>query len=144
MTIALYATIWLALALLVAGALTRSAAAYGTGAALAIIHALIALGLTYEWNHERAVSETARQAAAVYGFAWRGSIYVSYAFLIVWAIDALASQRLTRSWIGRAFFLIVIFNGAVVFASPIGRVLGVAVVACLVWAWRPRAKPTGA
>lgn len=136
MSTALYATIWAALALLVVGIVKRSAAAYGAGAALAIVHVLIALGFTYGWNHERAVEATARQAAEVYGFAWRGSIYVSYAFLLLWAIDAWRSQALTRTWIVRAFFLIILFNGAVVFARPLARVAGVIVATALVWAWR--------
>jgi hypothetical protein len=147
MTIALYATIWLALALLAASALgargvppaprwTRRASA--AGAALAIVHALIALGTTYAWDHERAVQETARQAGDVYGFAWRGSIYVSYAFLLVWTADAWRAQALTRNWLVRAFFLIIIINGAVVFATARGRLAGVLVVIALAWAWRPR------
>lgn len=148
MTTALYATIWLALALLVAaaiGARRRSPpppwtrGAYGAGAALAIVHALIAVGNTYGWDHERAVRETAHQAGEVYGFAWRGSIYVSYAFLGVWAIDAWRSRAFTRNWLVRAFFLIIIVNAAVVFAtSPRGQLAGVMVVAALVWAWWPR------
>ena len=107
------------------------------GVVLAIVHVLIALGYTYGWNHELAVRETARQAGEVYGFGWRGSIYVSYAFLVVWAIDAWRGQTLMRHWIMRAFFLTIIINGAIVFASPLGRVLGAAVVAILLWAWRP-------
>lgn len=139
MRIALYGTIWAALTLLAVAVLTRNRPAYAAGAALALVHILIALGGTYQWNHERAVSETARQAAEVYGFAWRGSIYVNYAFMIVWIVDAAFGRGITRQWIVRAFFLIIIFNGAIVFASPVGRVFGVPVVAALLWAWRPRA-----
>lgn len=144
---ALYATIWLALALLAVATIgsTRTTAAPAwtllanrTGAALAILHAAIALGYTYAWNHDRAVSETARRAGEVYGFAWRGSIYVSYAFLIVWAIDAWRARSMTQRLIVRAFFLVIIVNAAIVFASPAGRVLGVLVAACLLWSWRPR------
>ena len=138
MRIALYGTIWAALALLAVAALKQNRLAYVVGAALALVHVLIALGGTYAWNHERAVSETARQAADVYGFAWRGSIYVSYAFVIVWILDATLGRGVTREWIVRAFFLVMILNGAIVFASPLGRVLGIALVAALLWAWRPR------
>ena len=147
MTIALYATIWTALALFAIAIISARGGtpiprwariAYAAGAALAIVHALIALGSTYAWNHERAVSETARQAAEVYGVAWRGSIYVSYAFLLVWALDAWRSQRLTRNWTVRAFFLIIIINAAIVFATAPGRMAGVLVVLALVWAWWPR------
>jgi hypothetical protein len=147
MTTALYATIWFALALLAIAVIVDARVkpsppwarvAYAAGAALAVVHTLIALGTTYGWDHERAVAETARQAGDVYGFSWRGSIYVSYAFLIVWAIDAWRQQAITRRWVVRAFFLVIIINAAIVFASPAGRVLGVLVVAALLWAWRPR------
>lgn len=136
MTIALYATIWIALALLAVAALTRNRRAYAAGAVLAIVHVLIALGSTYGWDHDLAVRETARQAGDVYGFAWRGSIYVSYAFLGLWAFDAWGSQSLTRSWAVRAFFLVMIINGAIIFAPLPGRILGVLVVAALLWAWK--------
>jgi hypothetical protein len=139
MKIALYGTIWVALALLALAALKRNRLAYAAGAALAFVHVLIALGSTYQWNHERAVSETARQASEVYGFAWRGSIYMSYAFVIVWMLDAAFGRGIMREWILRAFFLVIIFNAAIVFASPLGQVFGVAIVAVLLWAWRPRA-----
>ena len=147
MTLALYATIWLALALLAVAALGArrvspappwTRAAYAAGAALAIVQALIALGNTYGWDHERAVRETARQAGEVYGFGWRGSIYVSYAFLLVWALDAWRSPTVARAWIVRAFFLIIILNAAVVFATAPGRLAGVIVVLALAWAWWPR------
>lgn len=83
-TIALYGTIWMVLALFVlaeAGthlARHRPAAwawrASILGAVLAAVHVVLALGVRYGWNHDRAVSGTARQAAALYGFEWRGSI----------------------------------------------------------------------
>jgi hypothetical protein len=136
MTIALYASIWAALALLAVAALEDSRPAYAAAALLALVHVLVALGGTYQWDHERAVSETARQAGDVYGLAWRGSIYVNYAFLMVWAVDAVRG-RIMRNWAVRAFFLLMIVNGAIVFASPDRRALGVAAVAGLLWAWRP-------
>jgi hypothetical protein len=146
MTIALYATIWIALTLLAAGAVGARAgapsrwtrAAYAIGAFLAIAHTAIALGAVYHWDHALAVRETARQAGDVYGFAWRGSIYVSYAFLLVWAAAAWRSQTITHSPVVRMFFLIIIINAAIVFASAPGRVAGLILVAALVWAWWPR------
>jgi hypothetical protein len=147
MTIALYATIWLALALLAAAALGArrmspappwARNAYAAGVVLAIVHVLIALGNTYEWDHARAVRETARQASEVYDFVWSGSIYVSYAFLLVWALDASRSHTFTRNWIVRGFFLIIIINAAVVFAvTTAGRMAGMLIVATLIVAWWP-------
>jgi hypothetical protein len=151
---ALYATVWIALALFAAGEAGRRRARLdagwprpvaAAGALLMIAHVLVALALRYEWDHERAVRETARQAAAVYGFEWRGNIYVSYAFVALWVAEVWrwrspAPRPSTATWIVRAFFLTIIFNGAVVFASPAGRVAGLAIVAALVWAWWPRTR----
>jgi hypothetical protein len=157
-TVALYATIWAALACLaLAEAGKRRLArdgrppqwawtAFAAGATLAVVHVLIALSARYGWDHEAAVSNTASQAAAVYGVGWRGSIYVSYLFLCVWIAEAwrwrqrpaaVAQLPTALTWTGRAFVLLIIVNGAIVFASPAGRIAGLAIVAALVWAWRP-------
>src|SRR5262245_61463794 len=74
----LYASIWLALVLLVVAEAGKGPlAARGTparwarpawiaGALLAIVHALVAFAVRYGWDHERAVVETANQAAGLY------------------------------------------------------------------------------
>lgn len=151
MTPAMYATVWAALACFVLaeqGKTQRSGPAGWvlpvslTGAVLMTTHVLLALATRYAWNHEHAIAETARQAGAVYGFEWRGNIFVSYAFVVLWFFDAWRwragtsrSRGVTTAF--RLFFLVIIFNGAVVFASPAGRIAGVVLVAALVWAWRP-------
>jgi hypothetical protein len=164
--VALYATIWTALALFVAaeagwrreselGARGPRAWAWPAlvlGAALMASHVLIALGLRYGWNHEAAVAETARQAAAVYGFEWRGNIYVSYAFVLFWFVEVWRRRaRMAASvqrpglltWVWRSFFFLIIFNGAIVFATtPWSRALGALLVAALVRVWWPDASRT--
>jgi hypothetical protein len=158
MTIALYATVWTALALFVAAEAGRNRLRHKPalarwvgpallgGAALLVLHILIALGARYGWDHAAAVRETARQAAGVYGFEWQGNIYVSYAFVLLWLIAALrwrASRDAphsptTGTWIWRAFFMLVIANGAVVFATtPASRTFGAVLVLTLAWAWLP-------
>ena len=142
----LFVTIWVALALFVAGEAGkgplridgRSPAwarpLWISGAILAIVHALIAFDDRYHWNHDHAVTATAAQAASLYGFAWRGSLYVNYAFLALWLLAAWT----WRHWAWRAFVLLMIVNGAVVFARPAARPFGAALVATLIWAWWPR------
>jgi hypothetical protein len=154
MTVALYATIWIALLLLVAaevgksrlagpdGAASWARVAWTVGGLLLVVHVLIALHVRYGWHHEAAVAATARQAAEVYGFEWRGSIYVSYLFTILWLLEAVRwprhrPDRSRTTWALRVFFLVVIANGAIVFATPAGRILGTLVVATLLWAWAP-------
>jgi hypothetical protein len=93
------------------------------------------------------VRETARQTAAVYGLDWGGGVFVNYAFLGVWAIDlwrwrAAMRRGATRSsgamWLARAFYVVVILNGAVIFAAGARRLLGAVIVVSLLMIWRPR------
>ena len=159
MIVALYATIWLALVLLVAAEAGRGrlAAANGPsrwawpclagGALLLTAHVMLALSIRYGWDHDLAVRETARQAAAVYGFEWRGNIFVSYAFLVAWYVEAIRwrgdpSRAEPRSrlalWLWRGFFFVIISNAAIVFATTsMTRAFGVVLVGILVWTWWP-------
>jgi hypothetical protein len=163
-TVALYATIWIALALFVAAEAGRrrlsdrdrpaawARPALILGALLMTTHVLIALASRYGWDHDAAVRETARQAATVYGFEWRGNIYVSYAFVVLWFVeiwrwpvpaDRDAAPTTTIGWALRGFFVLIIFNGAVVFATTVwSRALGSLLVAILVWAWWPMETPS--
>jgi hypothetical protein len=187
MNAALYASVWIALALFVAAEAGRTrfrredrAPAWAwlallAGAVLITVHAAIALGVRYGWDHEQAIQETARQAADVYGFEWRGNIFVSYAFITLWFVAVWVRRgeigrsriRLTPdatpsrpadppdlpdlrdlpaptalpalTWAWRAFAFVMIANGAVVFATTRAtQLLGMLVVAVLVWAWWPQ------
>ena len=142
----LFVTIWVALALLVMaeGGKGRFATdgrppwwarpAWISGALLAIFHSLIAFAVRYNWDHEAAVRATATQAAEIYGVAWRGSLYVNYIFLAIWLLAAWS----WRHWAWRAFVLMMVVNGAIVFARPSAQPFGVALVGALFWVWRPR------
>ena len=157
MTVALYATIWIALALFAAAEAgrTRLASPQGpaswaweawtAGGLLVVVHVLVALDLRYNWDHALAVSETARRSAEVYGSAWRGGLYVNYLFVLAWFVESWRWRRSMKrntplspavTWALRAFFLVVIANGAIVFAvHDAGRVAGVLIVAVLAWSW---------
>jgi hypothetical protein len=146
MSLLLFVTIWVALVLFVAAEAGKGPLATGgrpprwarpaftAGALLAILHAATAFADRYGWDHERAVIATAAQSAQIYGFAWRGSIYVNYAFLALWLFLAWS----WRHWLWRVFVLTMIVNGAIVFARPAWRPLGMLLVAALCWAWWPR------
>ena len=156
MTLALYGTIWLALAAFVAGEAgkqrrTTSRWAWSislAGALLCVAHIVIALGHHHHWNHDAAVRETAQQTAAVYGVAWGGGVYVNYVFVAVWLAElwrwrTRPTEYFGRSptlvWALRAFFFIIIVNAAVVFASPRTRIGGIVltVILLLIWTARP-------
>jgi hypothetical protein len=157
-TVALFVTIWLALAAFVAAEAGRRPAFAGrptapwstpvsfAGLALLIVHIVLAYAVRHDWSHEAAVRATAQQTASVYGLDWGGGIYVNYLFAVVWAIDAwhwhvsaagAAARSPTLRWALRAFYAIIIVNAAIVFVPGLRRVLGVGVVIALVWIWRP-------
>ena len=116
---------------------------WSVGIALALIHVALAFDVVYDWDHERAVDATARPAADRFGWGWRGSIYVNYAFLILWFVDVCwwwtapgshaARSRRTES-LRLAVFTFMFFNGAIVFASAGGRIVGIAAVAAVLFA----------
>jgi hypothetical protein len=137
MTVLLYATIWTALALFVVGAAGRRPTLWLTGAVLCWVHIAIAMGVGYHWSHEAAVAATARQTAAVYGLDWGGGLYVNYVFAGVWLAEAVWRLVSPRAWSARPrivswtlglFYAVILINAAFVFASPAGRLAGVALL----------------
>ena len=154
----LYWTIWAALLLFAGGEAGRRRGlrrgsppawawpAFAAGAALCAIHVTLAMGLAHGWSHSSAVIATARQTKAVYGLDWGGGVFANYAFVAVWAFDAWrwrartdrpSPRSDTLTWTTRVFFLVMILNGAVIFAAGPRRILGAALVAALIWIWRP-------
>jgi hypothetical protein len=108
-------------------------ASWTAGVTLALLHVFLAFDLVYAWNHEAAVEATVRQAADRFGEGWRGGIYVNYVFLAVWLGDVCWWWLAPASRAARprgleaarfAFFLFMFLNGAVVFASGTGRLIG--------------------
>jgi hypothetical protein len=155
MTLALYATIWAALVLLAAG---EAALALGrprhfarglhlAGAALNLLHAVIAMGLVHGWSHAAAVRATAAQTRRVFGLDWGGGIWANYLFVAIWFMYAwglrtAADQRGQSpwAWVFRGFVLLMVANGAIVFAAGPRRALGMVIVATLVWSWWRQAR----
>ena len=153
--LALYLTIWLALLLFVIGETGRTRTGHGSappswawwtftlGLALAVGHTLLSFGIVHGWAHDDAVRATAAQTEQVFGVAVGWGVYVNYLFFAVWFADVvwwrLAPRHYVRpamsSWALRAFYFIVIFNAAVVFAAGPRRVLGLAIVGWLTLIW---------
>src|SRR5687767_2113131 len=117
-------------------ALDRAARAIWTlGIALAALHVVLAFHLVYLWNHDAAVAATTRQMIDRFGWSWRGAIYINYLFLAVWTADvcwwwvAPRSRAARAPWLEtarRIGFVIMFFNGAVLFATGVGRLVGIA------------------
>ena len=147
-------TIWIALALFVAGEVgsvsssqrrqSMAALLFLSGAVLCVVHMLIAMQVFHAWDHRAAVAATAIQTAQIYGVNWGGGVYVNYVFAGVWTADALqrvispaSFARRSRAlvWTLRAFYFLIIVNGAVIFATPGRRWMGVGVIGALLLVW---------
>ena len=159
MNVALYATIWGALALFVAGETgkrrptsTWAWRAWTLGLLACIAHVLLAFAVRHGWSQDAAVAETAARTAEILGVSWGGGVYVNYVFVALWLSEScwwraapLSYARRPRwiDWTLRGFYALIIVNAAVVFASPAGRAAGVPLVAALLWAWRPERRTAG-
>jgi hypothetical protein len=143
-------TIWLALAGLVAGEAGKTRyrrtgieprwawPVSCAGLLACVVHILVAMTYRHGWSHQAAVLDTARQTAEVFGVAWGGGVYVNYLFVGLWLVDLLRwrtdprrhrQQSQWARWALRTFYLVIVFNAAVVFAAPDRRLAGAAVTA---------------
>ena len=120
------------------------------GIALALVHTALAFHLVHGWSHRAAAIATARQTAEMTGWAWQGGIFVNYAFLAYWFADAWwwwtapsarAARRQGAETLRLAIFVFMFVNGAVVFASPPGRVVGIASIGAVAIAAIARRRP---
>ena len=112
-----------------------------------IAHIAIAMGARHGWSHAAAWSATAQQTASVYGLAWGGGVYFNYAFARRLAAGVVAWQRSPErqarrpgvaTWAIRLFFVVIIFNAAVVFAGGWRRAIGAVIVFVLIASWTTR------
>jgi hypothetical protein len=150
---ALRATIWLSVLAWVAGECTRSLRpkaaslarwAWSMGALAALVHSALAFHLHHGWSHAAAYADTARQVAALTGFAFGAGIFANYAFLAAWTADVTwwwsAPGSFARRPRGidralRGFLWFMFLNGAVVFAHGPRRWLGAVAVTAVAGAW---------
>ena len=150
-------TIWIALALFVAGEfeprISRSLqpvarGLFLLGALTCVVHIVLAMSNVHGWHHVAAIEATAEQVNAVYGVRWGGGLYVNYVFAAVWIADAMqrvlspAAAARRSSWLVwtlRAFYCVIIVNAAVIFATPERRWMGIVICVSLAIAWAGKA-----
>ncbi len=117
---------------------------YTAALAFAIVHVLVAFDLVYAWSQDAAIEATARQTAEVVGIRWGGGIFVNYLFLALWGADVWHwwvspgphEQRSTRlEGLRLVFFLFMFINGAIIFAGPVARLVGIPAAAAVMTAW---------
>ena len=78
-------------------------------------------------------------------------VYVNYVFFAVWLADALwwkaapagYARPQSVTWLLRAFYMIIIVNGAVVFVEGVRRIFGLVIVSWLARLWSPGASHSG-
>ena len=108
-------------------------------------HMACAFHFLHHWSHAAALKHTAQRTAEVTGWDWPGGLYINYAFLLFWAVDAVhvwrealgrtpvASQLWRR--VVHGMFLFMMFNATVVFGPWHWTVASVVFVA-LWWGTR--------
>ena len=146
-------TIWTALALYAAGEYGRAqrpAAVWAQpvwllGALTYLTHVAAAFALHHDWSHAAAHAYTAARTGALVGLDWGGGLWVNYAFTAIWIGEGLwwwlyptRHARRSRLWTTalRGSFFFMIANGAVIFVSGPRRLLGIGILAALIWIWR--------
>ncbi|HEU0173077.1 MAG TPA: hypothetical protein VFV58_02350 [Blastocatellia bacterium] len=149
-------TVWLALAGYAIGAsvylISRgrrswdavARAAWTVGCVILIAHVACAYHFYHNWSQAAVYHETARQTADVTGLNWGGGLYINYAVVIGWVIDAACWRRsldayrnrprwLAAAWQGFLFF--IIFNATVVFKTGPLRWIGLGLCLWLTFLW---------
>ena len=146
-------TIWTALLFYVAGEYGRtrrppaawSRPVWLLGALVYLAHVAAAFGVHHDWSHTAAYAYTAARTEALLGLDWGGGLWVNYGFSAIWVGEGLWWQlrpihyaRRPTAWtpVIRGIFLFMIANGAVIFVSGPRRLLGIGVLAALVWSWK--------
>ena len=118
--------------------LRAARAMFTAGAVLLVVHTILAFQIAHGWSHDAAFAETARRTELMTGVASGAGLYLNYAFMAVWVMDAAWWWLQPRGYVQRAraidlsvfaFFVFMFINGAVVFAAGRMRIAGAAAVA---------------
>jgi len=118
--------------------------AWAVGCFALLGHVALAFHYYHGWSQDSAYRETARQTAEVFRVYWGGGLFINYAMIAAWVIDASwwwawpddyrrRPQFLTTIWHG--FLIFIFFNATVIFGSGVIRWTGLAVCAGLLLVW---------
>jgi hypothetical protein len=116
------------------------------GLVLYLIHVAAAFGFVHEWSHQQAVEFTRLATVETTGWNSGAGLFFNYAFTLAWLIFVAATlsrrtplpKGIVSGW--QVVFLFMAFNGAVAFARPGARPIGLLLFAGFVgaWCWRHR------
>lgn len=131
------------------GRATRARAVYTAGAVLMVAHTIAAFAF-HGWSHDAAFAETARRTEQLTGVASGAGLYLNYLFVALWCADAAWWWIAPARYAARAravdlaifaFFVFMVLNGAVIFATSPMRVAGAAAVLAAVAARTIESRP---
>lgn len=117
------------------------------GCGLVLAHVVCAFQFYHAWSHADAFQHTAEETQRLLGWRFGAGVYFNYLFAAVWIGDcawwwvrpqSYDTRPRLLGWIVHAYLLLIVFNGAVVFAAGPIRWFGSAACALLVplWLWR--------
>ena len=127
---------------------------FTVGAAIFMLHVLLAFAVHYDLSHAVALAETARQTEQMTGVASGWGLWLNYLFVLLWLSELAWWWSAQPSYVERpasvtalvhGFFLFLIVNGTVVFVQWPRRGLGLvllALCALALW-WRRRGASPG-
>lgn len=104
------------------------------GCALLVVHIACAFHFVHDWQHARAVADTAKQTAELIGWEFGGGVYFNYAFALMWTADVTWSWINLDSYSARpklvgatvhVYLLFIAINGAIIFEGGPTRWIGV-------------------
>lgn len=128
----------------------RARWAWTLGALLFVIHVMAAFHVYHDWSHTAATAHVAKETERVMGVAVGAGIFVSYAYTLLWAFDALywwrvGHERYLTAYANlhkakHIFMFFIFFNGTVIFEAWRVKIFGAWVTLALIWAWLQRRK----
>lgn len=87
------------------------------GVVLMAAHIVAVFGVYHHWSHAEALAHTARRTADLTGWNWSGGLYFNYAFLALWASDALWWWLRPASYLRRLLWVKALIQGYLAFIA---------------------------
>ena len=102
------------------------------------------------WSQADALRGTTRLTQQMFDVHFPQALYANYVFYAVWLADVVVEggcptttiRPASTTWLLRGFYMLILFNAAVVFAMGWRRILGLLIVSWLARTWSRGMQPT--